>query len=456
MAENQNKIRSALPYVLICACTFGVMLLLNQRTVYTADDYMYHFFWEGAKPGPSTRLLSGIFDLPGSLWNHYLGFNGRVVSHALVMFFMLFDKMVFNVCNSLMYLATGWLLFLYMEPDPGKRKPWQLGVIYLAMWTFFPHFGWSVLWVSGSCNYLWMNALLLIFFLPYQRRMDAGKSEKHRIIQAVLIVPLGLLAGASSENGGGAVGLLALLFVIHWFLKKERIPAFAYLGILSAAVGMGFLLLAPSSHSRVVSEPFQIAVYLKRIREVVGFSYHYILPLLVVLLTEVFFWVRYKKSRGEPWLPCLAVPFYYCLSGAASVIVLLASPIISGKSWIFAVSFLLIAIGRIALMMEAEGCDIRKGKRFFLGLLVLLAAAKFILAWTDISRTCAEVQVQIQRIEEQKNQGILDVEVPLLTSTENTYNVIRHSPNVSKDPEDWFNQWMALYYGVDSITGVEP
>lgn len=66
------------------------------------------------------------------------------------------------------------------------------------------------------------------------------------------------------------------------------------------------------------------------------------------------------------------------------------------------------------------------------------------------------MQVQIQRIEEQKNQGILDVEVPLLTSTENTYNVIRHSPNVSKDPKDWFNQWMALYYGVDSITGVEP
>lgn len=92
MAENHNKIRDALPYVLICVCTFGVMLLLNQRTVYTADDYMYHFFWEGAKPGPSTRLLSGIFDLPGSLWNHYLGFNGRVVSHALVMFFMLFER----------------------------------------------------------------------------------------------------------------------------------------------------------------------------------------------------------------------------------------------------------------------------------------------------------------------------------------------------------------------------
>ncbi len=456
MAENHNKRREVLLYLLICAVAFGVMLLLNQRTVYTADDYMYHFFWEGARPGPTTRLLSGISDIPGSLWNHYLGFNGRVVSHALVMFFMLFDKMVFNICNSLMFLAVGWLLLLYIEADPVKRKSWQLGVIYLAMWTFFPHFGWSVLWVSGSCNYLWMNALILAFFLPYHRYERTGKAEGRGIWKAVLMVPLGLLAGASSENGGGAIGLLAALFVFHWFWNKEKIPAFAYTGILSVAAGMGILLFTPSSHSRMVSEPFTIGVYLKRIREVVGFSYHYILPLLVVLLVEVFFRVRYQKRRGEPWAPGLLVPFYYCLSGAASVLVLLASPIISGKSWIFAVSFLLIAIGQIALLMEKEGCEIRKGKRFFLGLLALLAVGKFVLAFGDISRTYREVQGQIQSIEEQKDQGIMDAEVPLLTPTENTYNVIRHSPNVSKDKENWFNQWMALYYGVDSITGVEP
>ena len=335
MTELDKKIKKIMPYALISLITFGVMLLLNQQTVYTADDYMYHFFWEGAKPGSTTRLLQGIGDIPASLWNHYQGFNGRVVSHGIVMFFMLFPKTVFNVCNSLMYLAMGFLLLSYIEADRTKRKPWQLGVIYLAMWTFFPHFGWSVLWVSGSCNYLWMNGLLLLFFLPYHRRMSTGEAPAHPFLTCLFVMVLGFLAGASSENGGGSAALLAMLFTAHWFWKKEKLPHFALPGILFAAAGMGTLLFAPSSRSRMVSEPFQIAVYLKRIREVIGFSYHYILPLLAVLLVEVFFWIRHKKNKEESWMPCLLVPFYYCLSGAASVVVLLASPIISGKSWIF-------------------------------------------------------------------------------------------------------------------------
>ncbi len=456
MEESDKKIRNIMCYALICLIAFSVMLLLNQQTVYTADDYMYHFFWEGSRPGSTTRLLQGIADIPASLWNHYQGFNGRVVSHGIVMFFMLFDKMVFNVCNSLMYVVMGWLLLFYIEAEKKKRRPWHLGVIYLAMWTFFPHFGWSVLWVSGSCNYLWMNGLLLLFFFPYHRRMSAGETFGHPLLICLPVMILGFLAGASSENGGGAIVLLAMLFVGHWLWKREKIPAFAVPGILFAAAGMAILLFAPSSRSRMVSEPFQIAVYLKRIREVIGFSYHYILPLLVVLLVEVFFWIRHKKRRKEPWIPCLLVPFYYCLSGAASVVVLLASPIISGKSWIFAVSFLLIAVGQIALWMEEDGCKIQKGKKLFLSLLIVLSVIKFVFAWTDIHRTYSEVQNQLCLIEEQKAQGITEVEVPLLTPTENTYNVIRHSPNVSKDPEDWFNQWMALYYGVDSIKGVEP
>ncbi len=58
-------------------------------------------------------------------------------------------------------------------------------------------------------------------------------------------------------------------------------------------------------------------------------------------------------------------------------------------------------------------------------------------------------------IEEQKAQGIMDVEIYLLTPSGNISNVIENTPNVSSDCESWFNQWMACYYGVDSITGIE-
>ncbi len=65
------------------------------------------------------------------------------------------------------------------------------------------------------------------------------------------------------------------------------------------------------------------------------------------------------------------------------------------------------------------------------------------------------MQQQIQMIEEQKRQGITDVEVYLLTPSKNLYNAVENTPNVAPEKDGWFNRWMAYYYGVDSITGLE-
>ncbi len=453
--QNTSAPRHLMLYFFICLAAFITLLLLNCRTVYTADDYMYHFFWESSMPTEATRPMNGIADLPLSLWNHYNGFNGRIVSHAFVMFFMMYDKMLFNICNSLVYVITGWLLLAYIEPDRRKWNPWYLAAVYLAMLVFFPSFGWSVLWLAGACNYLWTNALILAFFLPYHFYMDTSRTGRHSFLKALAMILPGFMAGGSNENTGGAIVLLSLLFIGHWAFTKKKIPLWSITGTLSACAGMAVTLLAPSSRSRITSEPLQLSTYLKRIRELIGFSYHYILLLLIVLAVIVYFFIKYRKENQEEWRGDLIVPFYYCISAAASVIVLLASPLISGKSWILAVNFLIILIGRFALKMSYDGYPVKRGIQTASVLLCIFAALTFGFAWKDLSRTYREVQMQVQMISEQKAQGIMDTEVFLLTPTENTYNATRHSPNVSDNKNDWFNQWMARYYGVDSVTGTK-
>ena len=455
-SKEHTHISKHLPlYFFICLTAFVILFLLNCKTIYTADDYMYHFFWENPMPTDTTRPMNGISDLPLSLWNHYNKFNGRIISHTFVMFFMMFDKMIFNICNSFVYVLTGWLLLLYIEPDFRKWNPSYLAAIYLAMLVFFPDFGWSVLWVAGACNYLWMNALILSFFLPYHFYMSTSRTGQHPFLKALIIILPGFMAGGSNENSGGAIVLLSLLFIGHWFFTKKKIPLWSITGTLSACAGMGVTLLAPSSRSMITSEPLQITTYLKRIRELIGFSYHYILLPLIILAIIIYFFIKYRKENQEKWIADLIIPFYYCISAAASVIVLLASPVISGKSWILAVNFLMILIGRFTLKMNYHGYPVKKGVQIAAVLLCISAILTFGFAWKDLNRTYREAQLQTKMINEQKAQGCMDTEIYLLTPTENTYNAIYHSPNVSENKNDWFNQWMAHYYGVNSITGIK-
>ena len=94
----------------------------EKKTVYTTDDCMYHFFRENPRPASATRELNGVTDLLLSLINHYGEFNARIVSHAFAMFFMMYDKAVFDVCNSFMYLLLGVLLLKYIEHGHEKWK----------------------------------------------------------------------------------------------------------------------------------------------------------------------------------------------------------------------------------------------------------------------------------------------------------------------------------------------
>lgn len=94
-------------------------------------------------------------------------------------------------------------------------------------------------------------------------------------------------------------------------------------------------------------------------------------------------------------------------------------------------------------------------RKIFVVLLSVYASVRFVAAVYDINRTYTEVSRQIEMIEEQKAQGIMDVKICPLSPSTNISNATSKTPDVSLGKDDWFNEWMACYYGVDSITGME-
>ncbi len=65
-------------------------------------------------------------------------------------------------------------------------------------------------------------------------------------------------------------------------------------------------------------------------------------------------------ERQKDWIGTLIVPYFYCVAGAASVMVLILSPVVLGKSWILAVCFMMIAVGEIYREIEKDGYYIEK------------------------------------------------------------------------------------------------
>ncbi|HFK2747296.1 TPA: DUF6056 family protein, partial [Enterococcus faecalis] len=109
-----SRIRSFLLVPLFGKVFLGLVLfvpifLLNQKTGYTSDDYSYHFFYESYLPSKYPKEINNFWDIIHSQYNHYRSWNGRYVAHTIVQFFMQYDKLLFNILNSLAFVA---LLFI--------------------------------------------------------------------------------------------------------------------------------------------------------------------------------------------------------------------------------------------------------------------------------------------------------------------------------------------------------
>lgn len=238
----------------------GSFLLMNLLTPMFGDDYAYSFIWDGAQNGNfqnnigKLERLESIGDIFVSQWSHYFTWGGRSVAHCFVQFFCLVGKIFFDFANALVYAALALLIYFFaagkvdFQNMNGKIFLW----IFFVLWFCLPEFFQTTLWMTGSCNYLWMTVVQLLFLLPFvlkfwQKNFWADSSPAKIFLMAII----GLLAGWSNESGGAFVIFLAFLAMVY-FKRQGLFERWMLVGFVTLFIGYALLMLAPGNFQRYV------------------------------------------------------------------------------------------------------------------------------------------------------------------------------------------------------------
>ena len=448
-----NSIGKTISFFLILLLTFGMMYILNKNTHFTSDDFRYHFMYESFMPTDNVERISSFSDIIKSMYNHYFMWGGRITAHTLVQFFLIFDKQFFNIINSIAFVGLAILIYLHSNVSKKINIPLLVGII-LSLWFFLPQFGLTVLWVSGAGNYLWCTLIVLLFLLPYRKHLENENYFKDSVLNFIIMIIIGFLAGWTNENTGGAMILLTMLFMAYYKFTNIRIPKWAFSGFFSSSIGFGLLALAPGNNARKEYLVNKTVDIVKNIGNVFGTSFTLMFGLTILLLVVLAFFLI-TNNNIQLINKSLTISFMYVLSALAGIVVLVVSPQIPARTWFGPIVFIIIAIGNIYSNISIDF----KSLNIILAVALIGFTIKFAYsyntAYKDIVKTYKSINTQISTINTEKENGNLDIEIKNIPKAQSEYNAFRGSRYISEDKESWINKWMAKYYDVNSIIGVD-
>lgn len=136
------------------------------------------------------------------------------------------------------------LLSISKVKEVVKITPVSYLLLFIFLWFYLPEIGKSVLWVSGSGNYLWTS----VIYLTYFKCIISIANREISNLKGIGIMILGFLAGACNENSSPALLLMAFLYLIIHYPYKSKGTIFG-LGSLFTG-GLGFLLMIKSPGSQ--------------------------------------------------------------------------------------------------------------------------------------------------------------------------------------------------------------
>ncbi len=237
---------------------FVIMAILNVMKPLSSDDYFAAFVWQEGTPingelVENPERVSGLTDIVKSTKSYYLTWGGRVPGGLPVGLFMLIGKEYFNPINALMFVVL--IMEIYWLSHEGKVSftfKWDYVLwIFFSLWAFNISFNDTCLWLSGSCNYLWMVVIVLAFIIPYVKHyFYDGFNKSDSFIGAIGMFLLGIIAGCSFEVNTCWI-LLVLMFYLYFCKKRNNLQFWQTMGFLGMCIGYGILVFAPGNFSRL-------------------------------------------------------------------------------------------------------------------------------------------------------------------------------------------------------------
>lgn len=412
---------------------FLLFWIMNYLTLYTSDDYAYRFIYESYLPSSNPIKVDGLWDIIRSQIAHWQLWNGRFVSHTIVQFFMQYDKWFFDLANSLVFLS---LLVLVMKLATGGKRFASSLIVLLAFyfWWHLPEIGKSMLWLSGSGNYLWTSFIYMLYMYFYLNK------------KSWFLVPLGFFAGACNENSSPAVLLMCGLHFLYTLCFGRNWYWSRFLSLVSGACGFLLMMLSPGSQERgrldlttefLHTQLVDISDYL-----LVKFGWIYFICLVLLLLIS-FYRLETRKRMG--------LVFLFGIGHLASAFALVLSPERPERTFFGSTIFLSVAL--IILLHNVWDKSLPILKRVLLAVMFLCFSLHYKDVVTNLVQSHGQVLEHYSILKAADKNSV--VELPLLTPPYNLYSAYDGTANLSPDSAEWFNKWMAIYFDVAEIRGVE-
>lgn len=410
---------------------FCILIIFNYFTPWLADDYSFY----------KNTTLPEIFT---GFKNFYLTWGGRLIGFFFTNFYLILSKTFFNIFCSLSYV---FVIYLIYDLICGKKSINNslLLIISILMWFFIPAWGQDVLWICGHAMYFTPCLLILLFVRPYTK-----DDKNHSAAFFILTFLLGIFSTWSMENFAVGTVVFTILHIIkNKFINKIKSRNWEISGLLGTLVGSALLLLAPGNYARLSvfqdSTPFiiKLASRFFNITLTTIETLNILLPIFVLLIVYLIINKSYSKliDSGIFFISFLAV-FYS----------MIMSPTFPARAMILGIIFFIISM--LKLYNEIEKTEKIKSLEYsaVLASAILLTTVSLYRSARNIYHVNYEWKKRITYIEEQKKQGITDIEVPVINSSNyhtGAYDLI----DLSENPDTFPNVDIANYFDLTSIKG---
>lgn len=420
---------------------FLLMYVLNYFTVFTSDDFSFLYdYYDTAYRDGITRVNS-LSQIISSMKNLYLYVNGRVVFHGMLQFLLMFPKVVFDVSNSLVFICLGLSIYyiIHIVLDEKVLKPLRLAFVYGLLFLLIPSFGMSVLWRSGSLNYLW-SVLFIILYIIYFLKLVS--KDKVNFLNIVVILFLSFISSNAPENFSITSFVFSLIVIIGNTLKNKKFKLWYIVPLIGNVFGLYLLFTAASLGSgRIDADIFNISKIFVSFKVIILSLNFMICLYLFVLVMMIFF--KYKSIKVDKKIYLL-----YILS-IFSYIPLLVSPYIADRTFFLGISLLIICL----VYFFEKIFYYNLFKNIMIGIVLLFSLFVYVfIGYRDVKKSY-DIYMKVEKIIlDSKKKGELNVLIPNYYDEYSKYTVFNNEYAFPRGYSSfWINEWMAFYYGVDSI-----
>jgi len=465
-----RTLHSSQALILFAAIT-GFFFLRTMFLPLSHDDFAYAFIWDGEHGGNLEAMqfgtpeiehrerVSSLGDIFDSMTSHYFTWGGRIFAHGLAQFFIWMGKPYFDIANTIVFvllvtviinLANTWL----------KLSRTALAWIFFALFILSSCSLTSMIWLTGSCNYMWMTFFQLLFVTPYVKALrsnDAGSSP----LKIALMFVLGFLAGWSNEAGALATICLTA-FLVAWSKSRGIFRSWMIVGLSTLSVGCVLMLFAPGNFARLeFAHPnffYTLDVFVEHVTN--GFGRVVFADLIALIPMFVYFLRRGFGSLNVAEILMLT----FAAAGLLIPSAMLFSPEFNSRVSVPSLAFVLVASSSAILEMERLHFVPNLPKKFRRGVsvaLIAIFASYFVtFLYTDISIFNA-ARRQVRYIQRHADVDPIPMpEMPIRHRFENIHGdrsavmYLKFFGGIREDPHFCLNMLVAQYYGVKHVIAV--